>query len=250
MEGKGVTKSFGGLAAVDNVDFEVEEGEILGLIGPNGAGKTTLLNCISGVFPLTSGEIHFQGQSLAGLKPHQIARLGIGRTFQIVEPFASMTIRENVMVSALFGHGGARRSVADARKKADEVLDFLKMGDKADLSAQGITVPGLKRVEFARALAMEPKLLLLDEVMAGLNPSEIDEIMALIRQVRATGITIVVIEHIMKAIMGCCDRILVLHHGRKVAIGTPEEIASNEAVIAAYLGERYAKRKARPQAAD
>jgi branched-chain amino acid transport system ATP-binding protein len=250
IEGKGVTKYFGGLAAVDHVDFKTEEGEILGLIGPNGAGKTTLLNCISGVFPLTDGDVQFLGKSLAGLKPYQIARLGIGRTFQIVEPFSSMTVRENVMVSALFGRGGEGKGVSDARRRADEILDFLEMGDKVDSSVREITVPDMKRLEFSRALALEPKLLLLDEVMAGLNPTEVEETMHLIQRVRDTGVTIMVIEHVMKAIMGVCDRIMVLHHGKKIAVGTCDEIACDDAVIEAYLGERYAKRKRQAQVSD
>jgi branched-chain amino acid transport system ATP-binding protein len=250
LEGVGVTKHFGGLAALDDVDFEVREGEILGLIGPNGAGKTTLLNCISGVFQLTGGDIRFLGESIVGLKPHQIARRGIGRTFQIVEPFSSMTVKENVIVSALFGRAGSRRSVAEAEEKAEAVLDFLELADKAELSTQGITVPDMKRVEFARALGMEPKLLLLDEVMAGLTPTEVQGTMDLIQKVRDTGITVLVIEHVMKAIMGCCDRVLVLHHGKKVSVGTCSEIACNEAVIAAYLGERYARRKAQTETVE
>lgn len=250
LEGMGVTKHFGGLAAVDNVDLQVEEGEILGLIGPNGAGKTTLLNCISGVFRLTSGDILFQGISLVGLKPYQIAARGIGRTFQIVEPFSSMTVKENVMVSALFGKDGKDRSVADGRRRAEEVLDYLGMAHLADSSGREITVPDMKKLEFARALALEPKLLLLDEVMAGLNHTEVEETMGLIQKVRAEGITILVIEHVMKAIMGVCHRVMVLHHGKKIALGTCEEIGSDEAVIKAYLGERYAARQRQAQASS
>ncbi|MBC7223151.1 MAG: ABC transporter ATP-binding protein [Anaerolineae bacterium] len=243
LEGRSVTRYFGGLAAVNEVDFDVQEGEILGLIGPNGAGKTTLMNLITGVYPLTKGEIYFNGHRISGLPPHRITQMGIARTFQIVKPFPGMTVRENVAVGELFGRSGRSTRVADALKRADEILEFVGLYEKRNATADELTVADRKRVELARALAMGPKLLLLDEAMAGLNPKEIEAIMDLIRQVNRTGVTVMVIEHVMKAIMGLCDRILVLHHGQRIALGTPEEVANDEAVIRAYLGERYAKAK-------
>lgn len=240
LRGEQVSKYFGGLAAVDHVDFEIKRGEILGLIGPNGAGKTTLLNLISGVYPLSDGEIWFEDRRLDGLKPHQITKLGIGRTFQIVKPFSRMTVKDNVMIGALFGSGEHRVDISSAREKAEEMLEFVGLLEKKDLSAREITVPDRKGLELARVLAMEPKLLLLDETMAGLNPREIEEVMDLICKVNESGITVLVIEHVMKAVMGISHRVFVLHHGKKIATGTPEEVANDERVIKAYLGERYA----------
>lgn len=235
LEATGVSKSFGGLKAVSNVDLYVDEGEILGLIGPNGAGKTTLFNLISGAFQMDSGTVVFNGKKISGKKPNQICRLGIGRSFQAAKNFAGMPVRQNVMMGALFGKKG--RSASEAAKIVDEVLDFVGLAAFRDKMVPDIPLAYQKRLEVARALATRPKLLLLDEMMAGLNPSEVGEAMELVTKIRDSGITIIMIEHVMKAIMNICDRIVVLHHGSKIAEGTPEEIASSKTVIEVYLGE-------------
>ncbi len=243
LEIHNAARYFGGLAAVKNVTVDVQEGEILGLIGPNGAGKTTLLNLIGGVMPLSEGEIRFQGRALKGLRPNAIARLGISRTFQIVKPFPGMSVRENVAIGAMFGAGGHQStSTGAALAKADEILDFLSLGHKREAKISDTTIADRKRIELARALAMSPKLLLLDEVMAGLNQKEVGDIMELVRHVNRQGVTILVIEHVMRAIMGISDRILVLHHGQPIALGTPQEVATDQNVIAAYLGDRFVER--------
>ncbi|MBC7248663.1 MAG: ABC transporter ATP-binding protein [Anaerolineae bacterium] len=236
LEGEGVTKYFGGLAAVSNVDFYVDEGEIVGLIGPNGAGKTTLFNLISGALVPKSGVIRFQGANITGLKPHRICKMGIARTFQSVKVFANMPALENVMLGSLFG---APNSVAPAEavREATALLDFVGLSAVGATPAKDLTLANQKRLEVARALATKPKLLLLDELMAGLNPTETAEAMALITRIRDQGITIFMIEHVMKAIMSVCDRIMVLHHGVKIAEGTPQEIATSKKVIEVYLGE-------------
>ena len=229
-----VKKSFGGLVAVKNVDFEVEQGEIMGLIGPNGAGKTTFFNLISGAIPVDSGTITLGGVKINGRKPYHICRLGVGRTFQHAKNFPGMTVHKNAMMGALFGKKGQthRRAV----REVDEILDFTGLADKRDSSIPDLTLALQKRVEVARALATKPTLLLLDEMMAGLNPTEVEEAMELVRSIRDSGITIIMIEHVMRAIMNICGRIVVLHHGAKIAEGTPEEICVNEAVIEVYLG--------------
>ncbi len=239
---RGATRYFGGLAAVKDVTVDVEQGEIFGIIGPNGAGKTTLLNLISGLLSLTSGDIFFQGHSLKGKRPHQICRMGIARTFQVVKPFQGMTVRENVAIGAMFGAAdGAAKSTRQALEAADEVLEFVGLAHRANYLVSDITLADRKRVELARALAMRPTLLLLDEVMAGLNPKEVADLMELVQEVNRRGVTILVIEHVMRAIMGISHRILVLHHGQPICLGTPEAVCADERVIAAYLGERYAK---------
>lgn len=240
LEGTNVTKNFGGLTAVDQVDFELEPGEIVGLIGPNGAGKTTLINCITGTLPTSSGQVRFQGQTITGLHPHEIARLGISRTYQIVKPFRSLTVLDNVMVGALFGAKGLRRTMGEARARAEEVIEFVGVDHLKDQPADELNVPGMKRLEMAKALAMEPEVLLLDEVMAGLNPTEVDDAVRLIKQIRDSGVTILVIEHVMRAIRQVSDRVFVLHHGQKIADGTPQDVMSDDQVIKAYLGSRYA----------
>ena len=237
-----MTKNFGGLTAVSEVDFEIIEGEIFGLIGPNGSGKTTLLNLINGIFPITDGEIHFGGQRLNGLRPHQITHLGIGRTFQIVRAFEGMTVKENALVGSLFGTK-KEKNISKAMKEVEEVLDFVGLGAKRHYKISEITIADRKRLELARALVMNPKLLLLDEVMAGLNPREIEGLMEIILTVNRKGITVLVIEHVMKAVMGISQRIMVLHHGRRIALGSPKEIAENEEVIKSYLGEKFARRE-------
>jgi branched-chain amino acid transport system ATP-binding protein len=239
---RGVTKRFGGVAAVDGVTFEVGKGEIVGIIGPNGAGKTTLLNCISGVYRLDGGDIRWDGSSIAGMAPHRVAKLGIGRTFQIVRPFGSMTVRENAAIGAMFGSGVGRGAPREAFAKADEVLELVGLKAKADHPVSSLTIPDRKRLEVARAVATRPHLLLLDEVMAGLNNVEIDEALDMVRAVHATGVTVLLIEHVMRVIIGVCRRAIVLDGGRVLAQGEPEAVLRDERVIEAYLGERYAKR--------
>jgi len=236
LEGQKVTKHFGGLAAVNSVDFAVDQGEVVGLIGPNGAGKTTLFNLISGAFPTTGGEIKYKGQKITGLKPHQICKKGLARTFQSAKLFAGMTVFENALAASLFGTKRAI-SVPDAEKEAMELLEFVELSAVAPMLAKDLPIAHRKRLEVARALATKPDLLIFDEVMAGLNPAELAQAMELIRKIREKGMTIFMIEHVMKAIMNICDRIIVLHHGSKIAEGAPEEIATSQTVIEVYLGE-------------
>lgn len=235
LEAKNLNKHFGGLHATSDVSFYVEKDEILGLIGPNGAGKTTLFNLISGAIPLDSGTVTFNGQKISGMKPNKICRLGIGRSFQAAKNFAGMPVRKNVLMGALFGKQG--RTAAQASQITDEVLDFVGLTEFADRAVPDIPLAYQKRLEVARALATRPTLLLLDEMMAGLNPAEVGEAMELVTKLRDSGITIIMIEHVMKAIMSICDRIVVLHHGAKLAEGTPQEISTSKAVIEVYLGE-------------
>jgi len=242
LELKNVTKRFGGVAAVDDVTFAIGKGEILGVIGPNGAGKTTLLNCISGVYRLDGGDVRWQGESIAGLAPFRVARLGIGRTFQIVKPFTSMTVRENVVAGALFGSDEERPRLGAAFGRADSVLELVGLRSKADLPVSALTIPDRKRLEVARAVATRPKLLLLDEVMAGLNSVEIDDALEMVRAVHESGVTVVLIEHVMRVIVGVCARVVVLDVGRMLADGPPDVVLRDERVIQAYLGERYARR--------
>jgi branched-chain amino acid transport system ATP-binding protein len=240
-----VTRRFGGVTALHELSFDVARGEILGVIGPNGAGKTTLLNCVSGVHRLDSGEIRFDGRSLRGLAPHRVAGLGIGRTFQVVKPFASMTVRENAAVGALFGSSSARPRTRQAFAHADEMLELVGLAAKRLLPVASLTVPDRKRLEVARALCTRPRLLLLDEVMAGLNAVEVDAALEMVRAVHSRGVTIVLIEHVMRVIVGVCQRVIVLHLGRHLAEGRPEEVLTDERVIEAYLGEKYAHRHGR-----
>jgi branched-chain amino acid transport system ATP-binding protein len=236
LEGRDVTKHFGGLAAVSHVDFHIDQGEIVGLIGPNGAGKTTLFNLISAAIPFKSGEIRFKGQKLNGLKPHQICKLGIGRTFQQVRIFGNMPVFQNAIVGAFFGTP-SRVSAADAAREVAQALEFVGLSAMSAVPAKDLPLVNQKRVELARALATKPELLLLDELMAGLNPAEISEAMELVKRIRDRGITIFMVEHVMKAIMGICERIMVLNHGEKIAEGTCNEISCNKLVIEVYLGE-------------
>ncbi|WP_119168229.1 ABC transporter ATP-binding protein [Algihabitans albus] len=235
-----VSKAFGGIRAVSNVSFDLSEGEIVGLIGPNGAGKTTLVNLITGVHPLTAGKVVFAGQDVTRQKPYQAARRGLARTFQIVQPFPQMTVLENVAAGALFG--GAPDTMAEALAEAQRELAFVGLDHLADTPAASLTLPNRKRLELAKSLAMRPKVLLLDEVNAGLNSAEIDGALDLIRQIAARGITIVIIEHLMKVVLSISERILVLHHGELIAEGEPRAVVEDERVIEAYLGAKFAAR--------
>jgi len=235
-----VTRRFAGLIAVNDVSFTLNEGEILGVIGPNGAGKTTLVSLISGTLAPSSGNIRFQGHSITAQPAFRRARLGIGRTFQIMRPFPGLSVLDNVAVGALFGHGKGTSDLQEARKKARRHLEFVGLDRFADQRADELGGPGRKRLELAKALAMEPKLLLCDEVMAGLNHVEIDEVIGVIRKVRDSGITILVIEHVIKAIKSLSDRLLVIHHGEKIADGEPDAVLSDKTVVEAYLGKRRA----------
>jgi len=237
LEGEKVTRYFGGLAAISDVDFYVDQGEVVGLIGPNGAGKTTLFNLISAALVPKPGIIKFKGVNITGLKPYQICRKGVARTFQTSKVFANMPALENVRVGSFFGRA-TRVSAAEALKEASELLDFVGLAGVSGVPARDLTLANQKRLEVARALATKPELLLLDELMAGLNHTEVDQAMDLVKSIRDRGITIVMIEHVMKAIMNVCDRIIVLHHGKKIAEGTPKEVATSPTVIEVYLGEQ------------
>lgn len=238
LELQGVTRAFGGLKAVSDVTLSIAPGEILGLIGPNGAGKTTLVNVITGVHPATAGQVIFEGRDVTRLRPFQAARAGIGRTFQIVQPFPQLTVIENVAASALFA--GAAPGIRAARERAMEQLAFVGLAEMAERSAATLTLAMRKRLEMAKGLAMQPKLLLFDEVNAGLNTAEIDQALALIRAIAAAGVTILIIEHLMKVVLSVCTRIAVLHHGELIAAGTPKDVVANPRVVQAYLGKRYA----------
>ena len=235
-----VTRRFEGLLAVDDISFMLQRGEILGLIGPNGAGKTTLVSLISGTLAPNSGDILFEGRSLIRLPAYRRARLGIARTFQIMRLFPGLSVLDNVAVGALFGRGGGQAQLAKAREQARVQLDFVGLGKNVDQRADELGGPGRKRLELAKALATQPKVLLCDEVMAGLNLVEIEEVIEVIRKVRNEGISVLVIEHVIKAIRSLSDRLLVLNHGVKIAEGDPGSVLSNQAVIEAYLGKRRA----------
>jgi len=237
LEVKELTKLFGALMAVGNVSFSLEEKQILGMIGPNGAGKTTLFNMVAGLHRPTHGKVIFDGRDITGWKPHRVCRLGIAKTSQIMEPFRAMTVFENVQVAAL--HGGGM-NMAASRIRTDEVIEFVGLAENRDKPAASISVPARRRLELARALASGARVLLLDENMAGLNPHEIDEALVLLRQIRDSGKSLIVVEHIMRAVMGISDRILVLNYGARIAEGSPQEVANNDEVIEAYLGKKSA----------
>jgi branched-chain amino acid transport system ATP-binding protein len=232
---QGVTKRFGGLQALTNVTFDLPEGQILGLIGPNGAGKTTLFNAINGIYPPEEGRIIFRDKDVTTEKTYYHARMGMARTHQIVQPLNDLTVRENVMVGACFGRDNHK--LGRAAEIAEEVLEFLNLDSRIDQLAGSLNVGQKKRLEMARALAARPYLLLLDEVLAGLTPSEIGDMVETVKKIRDRGITIIMIEHVMKAVMNVSDRIVVLDYGTQIAEGTPDEISSNEKVIEAYLGD-------------
>ncbi len=235
LEASGVTKRFGGLTAVSAIDFHAENGEIVGLIGPNGAGKTTFFNLISGFLRPDEGDVRFDGETILGRKPSDICKKGMTRTFQIVKPFPEMTVTDNVLVGAFNHHPEAR----EARAKAREVIALVGLESQEDKLGGELTVAGRKRVELAKALATQPKLMLLDEVMAGLTPSEVADMIEILGRVRASGVTMVIVEHVMQVIMKLSDRIYVLHHGEAIAEGTPAEIIANPKVTEAYLGESF-----------
>jgi len=236
LEVEGVRKNFGGLAAASDVTFHAQDGEIVGLIGPNGAGKTTLFNLVSGALTPDSGLIRFKGKNITGLKPYQITRLGIARTFQSVKVFPKMSVFNHVLLGYSFGN--PKSTPADETlKEITEILDFVGLSEMREFRSKDLILAHQKRLEVARALATKPELLLLDELMAGLNHTEVLQAMELVRKIREKGVAILMVEHVMKAIMDICDRIVVLHHGEKIAEGRPEEVATNEAVVEVYLGE-------------
>ena len=240
LELKGVSRLFGGLHALENVDFNLKKGEIVGLIGPNGAGKTTLVNAVTGVHPPTSGSVVFRGRKIEKLKPYQISRLGVARTFQIVQPFPKMTVRQNVAAGALFA--GHAQNIKEAGEQALEHLEFVGLADQAEKPAAALTLASRKRLEFAKSLAMRPQLLMLDEVNAGLNSTEVEASLELIREVANRGITILLIEHLMKVVLSVCTRVIVLHHGELIADDTAAEVVKDPAVVEAYLGSKFAAR--------
>ena len=242
LEVRQLSKNFGGVAAVSDVSFSLRAGQIVGLIGPNGAGKTTLVNLMTGVLRPTSGNVLFDGEDVTAQRPYQASRRGLARTFQIVQPFPQMTVLENVLAGALFA--GPSRNRKDAVDQAMSCLEFVGLAPMAHRSAISLTLPSRKRLELAKSLAMKPKVLLLDEVNAGLNSAEIVDAIELIRKIAAQGTTIMLIEHLMKVVFSLCDRLLVLHHGQLIAQGEPQAVASDPKVIEAYLGSKFAQKMA------
>jgi len=238
-----VAMYFGGLHALDGVSFEVERGAVLGLIGPNGSGKTTLMNVVSGVLKPTSGNVRFGGRRIADVPVYAVCRLGIARTFQVVKPFANLSVRENVAVGAMYGRNGSRRSARASFDRAQELLEIVGLARIAERFASELTVPDRKRLEVAKALVLDPEVLLLDEVMAGLNATEVDAALDLLRTINQRGTTLIVVEHVMKAIVSISTSVVVLAEGKKIAEGAPAEVLASPRVIEAYLGARYVKRQ-------
>jgi len=245
MRVENVGVRFGGLWALSGVSFDVERGAVVGLIGPNGSGKTTLMNVLSGVLRPTTGAVYYGEKKIADVPTHEVCRLGIARTFQIVKPFANLTVLENVAVGAMYGREGAKRTTSQAFAAAYELLERVGMARIADRPASELTTPDRKRLEVAKALALDPEVLLLDEVMAGLNLAEVDEALRLLREINESGVTLIVVEHLMKAIMLISTSIVVLAEGKKIAEGTAAEVTTSQAVVEAYLGSRFADRQAR-----
>jgi branched-chain amino acid transport system ATP-binding protein len=243
-----VAMHFGGLHALDDVSFEVERGSVLGLIGPNGSGKTTLMNVVSGVYKPTHGNVVFNGRRIADVPAYAVCRLGIARTFQVVKPFANLTVRENVAVGAMYGRNGGKRTARASFERAQELCEIVGLSHAAGRLASELTVPSRKRLELAKALALDPEVLLLDEVMAGLNATEVDEALRLLRTVNEGGVTLIIVEHLMKAIASISTTIVVLAEGKKIAQGAPAEVLASPRVVEAYLGTRYAARQARREA--
>ena len=242
LETRGVSKNFGGIKAVSNVTFNLRSGEIVGLIGPNGAGKTTLVNLLTGVLTPNSGQILFKGEDVTSQRPYQAARRGISRTFQIVQPFPGMTVLENVTAGVIFA-AGTTKNLSEAQDIAMEHLRFVGLESLASKPAQTLTLPSRKRLELAKSLAMNPKVLMLDEVNAGLNTAEIEQALDLIRQIAARGITILIIEHLMKVVLTLSSRILVLHHGELISEGSAKDVVNDPKVIEAYLGSKFSEKQ-------